>query len=163
MIAVPIGSMRRVVVASPALIAATRQIERPEELVEMPCVVHHGSAPAGKWNFGIPDSQSEDVYQIPASSRFASNQAPAVVDACVAGLGFGCFLSYQVEPEVRDGRLEVLLEAYEPPPLPVQIIYPDARLMSPRLRRFVDWMKAGLKTRPEIKPTSRLRETREQR
>ena len=84
-------------------------------------------------------------------SRFASNQAVAVVDACAAGLGFGSFLSYQVEPEVRSSQLEVLFQEFEPPAIPVQIVYPDARLMSPRLRHFIDWMKKELRLRPEIR------------
>jgi DNA-binding transcriptional LysR family regulator len=162
MIAVPVGHVRRVVVASPDLLADSGGVERPEELSGRPCVVHHGSAPGGRWRFRNPASSRHEPLAVSVSSRFASNQATAVVDACVEGIGYGCFLSYQVEPEVRDGRLEVLLEAFEPEPLPVQIVYPDARLMSSRLRCFVDSMKADLKTRPEIHRRTRLQESREQ-
>jgi DNA-binding transcriptional LysR family regulator len=163
MIAVPVGHVRRVVVASPDFLAKSGRVERPEELPGRPCVVHHGSATGGRWTFREPASPRHEPRAISVSSRFASNQATAVVDACAAGLGYGCFLSYQVEPEVRAGRLEVILEEFEPDPLPVQIVYPDARLMSSRLRCFVDAMKVDLKARPEIQSRVRLQERREQR
>jgi DNA-binding transcriptional LysR family regulator len=156
MIAVAVGHMRSVVVASPERIAASNPITSLEALVASPCVLHHGSAPGGRWTFREPDSEREVSHRISPSSRFSSNQATAVVDACVAGLGFGRFLSYQVEPEVRAGKLEVLLEEFEPAPLPVHIVYPDARLMSPRLRVFIDWMKHDLRNRSELRPPTRL-------
>jgi len=162
MIAVPVGHVRRVVVASPDLLAKFGGVERPEELSSRPCVVHHGSAPGGGWRFRNPASSRHEPLAVSVSSRFASNQATAVVGACVESIGFGCFLSYQVEPEVRDGRLEVLLEAFEPEPLSVQIVYPDARLMSSRLRCFVDSMKTDLKGRPEIQRRTRLQDGCEQ-
>ena len=49
-----------------------------------------------------------------------------------------------------EGSLRVVLADFEPPPLPVQIVYPDARLMSPRLRVFVDALREHLRARPEI-------------
>lgn len=74
------------------------------------------------------------------------NHVSAVVQACVAGLGFGRPLSYQVEPEVRAGALKVVLAAFEPAPLPVQIVYPSTRLPSARLRAFVGFIKEHLRS-----------------
>jgi DNA-binding transcriptional LysR family regulator len=149
MIAVPVGEVRRVVVASPVLLKRLGHPTHPTELAETPCVVHHGTAPANRWAFRDPDR--DDALSVLVPSAFACNQATPVVEACAAGLGFGSFLSYQVEREVRAGSLQVLLEDFEIEPLPVQIVYPDARLMSPRLRVFVDWMKQRLRQRPEIR------------
>jgi len=151
MIAVPVGHVRRVVVASPDLLARVGRPSHPSQLSEQVCVLHHGTAPSGRWTFRRDEGSRAAPISISVKSAFASNQASAVVDACTAGLGFGRFLSYQVEPEVRAGRLEVVLQEFEPPAIPVQIVYPDARLMSPRLRSFVDWMKAELAKRPEIR------------
>ncbi len=145
-VAVPVGEVRRVLVASPGLLAEAGEPEHPGERSTRPCVAHHGTAPVSRWTFR---EAGRDV-PVRVHSRFSSNVATAVVEACCEGLGFGLFLSYQVEAAVREGRLRVVLEDFEPPPLPVQIIYPDARLMSPRLRSFVDWMKQQLRARPEI-------------
>ncbi|MEO7761581.1 MAG: hypothetical protein ABIS68_06690 [Casimicrobiaceae bacterium] len=37
------------------------------------------------------------------------------------------------------GHLKGVLPRYEPPPLPVHVIYPQARRLSAHVRAFVDW------------------------
>ena len=55
------------------------------------------------------------------------------------GVGFGRFLSYQVQALVRARKLRVVLDEYEPPPVPVSLVFAHARLMSARARAFVDF------------------------
>jgi DNA-binding transcriptional LysR family regulator len=54
------------------------------------------------------------------------------------------FLSYQVREAVAAGRLRPVLVAYHPPPQPVQLVLPQARLLPARTRAFVEAAKAGL-------------------
>ena len=56
----------------------------------------------------------------------------------------------QIAPLVEAKKLRVVLPDFEPSPTPVSVVYPDARLMSTRLRAFVDWLKESLKGRPEL-------------
>jgi DNA-binding transcriptional LysR family regulator len=146
MIAAPVGHVRRVVCASPELLERAGTPERPEILADQSCVRFRGIAPGSTWHF----REGRRDLPVRVEGPFTCNQASAAVDACAAGLGFGLFLSYQVEPLVRAGKLRVVLDAFEPPKLPVSVVYPDARLMSTRLRAFVDWMKESLKGRPEL-------------
>jgi DNA-binding transcriptional LysR family regulator len=60
------------------------------------------------------------------------------------------FLSYQVEPLVRTGALQPVLADFELPSLPVSLVYPQARLVSTRLRVLLEWLKQALRARPEI-------------
>jgi DNA-binding transcriptional LysR family regulator len=146
MIAVPVGQVRRVVCASPKLLRAGGAPERPEELAQRPCVRFRGLAPGSTWHF--QDGGRE--IAVPVSGAFATNQAAAALEACVAGLGFGLFLSYQVEAAVRAKKLRVVLRDYEPPPIPVALVHAEARLPSPRLRAFLDWMKPRLRARADL-------------
>ena len=146
LIAIPVGQVRRVVCASPALLRAVGEPVRPVDLADRPCVRFRGLAPANAWHF--QDAGRE--LSVPVGSGFTTNQATAAIEACTAGLGFGLFLSYQVEPLVRAKRLRLVLREFEPAPIPVSLVYADARLLSPRLRAFLDWMKQSLRTRPEI-------------
>jgi len=146
MMALPVGHVRRVVVASPDLLARDGVPAHPSELISRTCVSHQGLTPQGHWIF----HEDNRGLSIRVPTAFTCNLASATVEACAAGLGFGCFLSYQVEREVREGMLSVVLADFEPPPLPVQIVYPDARLMSPRLRVFIDALREHLGARPEI-------------
>ena len=141
MIAIPVTQMRRVVCASPSLLRRAGVPEHPEALAARPCIRFHGLAQGGSWHF---QEAGRDIA-VPVHGAFATNQAASAVEACAAGLGFGLFLAYQVAREVAARRLEVVLRDFELPPLPVSLVYPEARLLSPRLRVFLDWMKAHLR------------------
>lgn len=143
LIAVPVGQVRRVVCASPALLDADGVPPRPEALARRPCVRFRGIAPGSRWRF--QDQGRELAVEV--GGGFASNQVTAALEACAAGLGFGLFLSYQVEPAVREGRLQVVLTEFEPEPIPVNLVHADARLLSSRLRAFLDWMRERLRGR----------------
>ena len=140
-IAIAVGSMRRVVCASPALLRRVGTPRRPEALAARPCVRFHGLAPNAAWHF---EDAGRPVV-VPIEGPLTTNQSAAAVTACVAGLGFGLFLAYQVASEVAAGRLRVVLPGYEPPPLPVSLVHPEARLVFPRLRIFLDWMTRRLR------------------
>ena len=72
------------------------------------------------------------------------NQIAPAVEACVAGVGMGMFLSYQVAPYLADQRLQILLEAFESPPRPLSLVVPHARMLPTRTRVFIDWMREAL-------------------
>lgn len=146
MVAVPVGRLRRVICASPAMLDAVGTPAHPRELAKHPCVRFRGIAPGDFWTF----SEKGRELPVKVAGSFACNQATAAVEACAAGLGFGCFLSYQVEPLVRAGRLSIVLEDFEPPPIPVSLVYPEARLISTRLRALLDWLREALGARAQI-------------
>ena len=143
MIAIPAGMVHRVVCGSPELLRVEGEPARPEDLATRPCVRFRGLEPGGSWHF---DGGGREIT-VPVSGGFTTNQASAAVEACIAGLGFGLFLSYQVEAPLRAEQLRLVLRDFEPPPLPVSLVYADARMLSPRLRVFLDWMKERLRAR----------------
>ncbi len=145
LIATPIGRVRRVVVASPELLDRVGIPESPTRLQALPCIGFDGVSAGKTWRFR---SGTREIA-VPVSGSFATNQVAAALAACEAGLGFGAFLSYQVEPALRSGRLAEVLADFEPPPIPVSLVHPEARLMTSRLRRFLDWMKPHLRERLE--------------
>jgi DNA-binding transcriptional LysR family regulator len=142
LIARPVGEVRHVVVASPALLERAGVPAHPSELAQAPCVHFLGLASVPHWTFQVGGRNIE----VPVAARLECNQAQAAVQACVGGLGLGRFLGYQVMPEVRAGKLRIVLEAFEPPPLPVTVLYPPNRAPSARVRTLVDWLVSGLKT-----------------
>jgi len=141
MIAKSIGQIRRVVCASPEYIKKTGPIKRPEEISTRECVRFTGLTPGPTWQF----FDNGKPLSIQIKGAFGCNQAPAAIDACVAGLGIGMFLSYQVEPLVRQGKLTILLSEFEAPPMPVSLVFSHSKLMSARVRVFVDWMTEALR------------------
>jgi DNA-binding transcriptional LysR family regulator len=103
------------------------------------CVTFTGSG-ASAWSFVV---QGKTV-SIPIRGRYSVNHAVAAADACAAGLGVGMFRAYQVVRQLASGELVVLLASFEPPPSPVHLVYPEARLIPARTRVFIDSIKAHL-------------------
>ncbi|WP_081761524.1 LysR substrate-binding domain-containing protein [Methylopila sp. 73B] len=57
-----------------------------------------------------------------------------------AGLGITRAPSWYVADDLRAGRLQALLEAYQREPTPVQLLFPQTRMVSRKLRSFVDYV-----------------------
>lgn len=139
LIAQPLGSIRRVVVASPELLAAQGEPAHPDALRGAPCVRFTG-AQSFAWSFQV----NGRPLQVSIGGNLEFNHIAPAVDACAAGAGFGLFLSYQVRPQLERGALRIVLRDFEPPPRPVHIVYPHARLLPGRTRLLVDWLKREL-------------------
>jgi DNA-binding transcriptional LysR family regulator len=139
LVARSIGAVRRVVVASPAFLRRHGVPKRPQDLQSLECVrLTSGST---QWAFHDGDK----VTRVPVHGALRCNHVQAVIDACVAGLGCGVFMSYQVASLVEQGQLKVVLDAFEPPPRPVNLVVPQARLLPARTRVFIDWMLRDLR------------------
>jgi DNA-binding transcriptional LysR family regulator len=136
LVAQQLGSIRRVVVASPDFLRQHGTPAHPRDLQRANCVRIHPTT-IGPWMF----RENGRVLPILTRGNLEFNHIAPAVEACAAGMGFGNFFSYQVLPMVMQGRLEILLTAFEPPPRPVSVIYPHARLLPARTRAFIDWMK----------------------
>ncbi|MFC1749240.1 LysR family transcriptional regulator [Pseudomonadota bacterium] len=141
MIAKPVGEIRRVVCASPSYLEKVGRPTQPKEISKHNCVRFTGLSPGTAWQF-FDNGKSITVQ---TKVVFGCNQATAAIDACVAGLGIGMFLSYQIEPLVKAGKLKIILPDFEPPPMPVNVVYSHAKLISTRVRVFVEWMAEKLR------------------
>lgn len=62
------------------------------------------------------------------------------VASAVLGLGLIQVPRYRVAADLASGALVEILADHPPAPLPVQVLYPHARQLSPRLRVVIDWM-----------------------
>ncbi|MBB4222871.1 LysR family transcriptional regulator [Variovorax guangxiensis] len=136
LVAQTLGTIRRVVVASPDYLAAHGTPEHPRELNGAPCVRGRVDAPT-QWLF----HEGGKTIGVTPNNRLEFNHLAPAIESCAAGMGFGIFFSYQVMPYVAQGRLKLVLEDFEPPPRPVSVIYPNARLLPARTRAFIEWMK----------------------
>jgi DNA-binding transcriptional LysR family regulator len=141
MVAVPVGQLRRVVVASPALLKAARNPKHPRDLENLPCVRFSTLMPGTTWHF----VENGRPLSVQVGGQLACNHAAACVDACVDGLGFGMFISYQVRRQLEAKQLKEVLAKFGPAPLPVSLVYPHARLLSSRVRAFLDFAATELR------------------
>jgi len=68
------------------------------------------------------------------------HHADAYVTLCEAGLGMIQLPRYHVEPQLAAGTLREVMAGFRPAPMPVSLLWPHARQLSPRVRVFVDWV-----------------------
>jgi len=136
LVAQTLGTIRRVVAVSPDYLARHGTPTHPRDLNGAPCVRGRVDAPA-QWLF----HESGKTISVTPNNRLEFNHLAPAIESCAAGMGFGTFFSYQVMPHVAQGRLKLVLEDFEPPPRPVSVIYPNARLLPARTRAFIEWMK----------------------
>ena len=80
-------------------------------------------------------------------SRLSTSTAEAAIDATLAGIGLTCTLSYQIAEAVKAGRLQVVLRRFEPPPLPVTLLYVRESRITAKLRAFIDYAAPRLRER----------------
>lgn len=135
-----VGHMRQVLCASSAFLASHGRPTIPEDVSDLPCLQVNGNNAGLVWPF----RRNKELLNVPVQGRFISNIMQPVVDACLSGIGLGLFLEYQVADHIRAGRLELLLPDFEPPALPVQLVYPHSKLLSPRVRTVLDGLARHL-------------------
>ena len=148
LVAIPVGHIRRVVCASPKYLQQVGIPKHPTELAAHNCVRTSGFTSSQSWQF----FEKSRALHVHVTGPFACNQVAASIDACVSGLGFGMFLSYQVQHLLTQKKLALVLERYGPPPLPISIVYPHAKLLSTRVRCFVDWAASRLRPVGNLPP-----------
>jgi len=133
LVALRLGEVRHVVVASPPFLRRTGVPQHPGELRTRPCIRLATPVRPG-WAF----QDAGRKLHVPVDGPLDFNHAGAALLACEQGAGFGQFFSYQVQEAVQARRLRVVLAAFEPPRQPVSIVYPHARLLPARTRAFID-------------------------
>lgn len=130
LVARQVGKMRRIVVASPDYLKRHGEPKTPEALAA------HQTIQFGptNWHFLHEDREIEVI----PNPRFTSNSADAALQYAEAGGGVTRVLAYQAAEGLKRRRLKILLAAYEQPALPIHIVYPTSRLLSAKVRAFVD-------------------------
>ena len=132
------GETRRVLVASPAYLEQHGVPCAPGDLSAHHVIQVLPLAPTLEWTFrAAPQGTGNDMF-VSVAARYVTNSVDAALWHAEHGGGIALALSYQVMESVQAGRLRVVLTEHEPPPLPIQWVYPTSRLLSAKVRAFID-------------------------
>lgn len=129
-----VGNMRRIVVASPRYLKARGTPAKPSDLAKHEIIQFSGATSLSEWRF----AENGREFRVPNTSRFATNSTDAAVLHAEQGGGLINVLAYQVADGIKAGRLKIVLASYEPPPMPIHLVYPTSRLLSAKVRAFAD-------------------------
>ena len=129
-----LGTMRRIVVASPAYLQARGEPKRPQEVALHDTIQFGATTGLSNWRF-VEHGKEIRVSHAP---RLVTNSADAAIQYAVTGGGLTRVLAYQAAEALRRRRLKIVLPRFELPGQPINIVYPTSRLLSAKVRTFID-------------------------
>src|SRR6201996_2959705 len=126
-----VGEMRRMVLASDAYLKRRGEPDTPQAIAAHD-TIQFGAMP--DWRF-IEDGRE---IRIVPTSRFTTNSFDAAIEYAEQGGGLTRMMAYQAADALKRGRLKIVLAKFEEPPVPIHIVYPTSRLLSAKVRAFID-------------------------
>ena len=143
LIATRLGSVRRVVCASPDYLTENGVPGTPADLSRHSVISLESVSSATSWSFWSDGAEMAATFR----ARLSVNTNDAAVAAGLAGAGMIRVLSYQVVDFVRSGRMRIVLDSFEPSPPPVHLVYDTRNRLPLKLRAFIDFVVAPLRER----------------
>ena len=129
-----VGATRRVVVASPQYLKSRKAPRSPADVAAHDVIQLTAISPTPEWRFQQAGKETRVAFR----PRYVTNSADAAIAHAELGGGLTMLLAYQVIDAVRAGRLGVVLDEFEPAALPIHLVYPTTRLLSAKVRAFVE-------------------------
>ena len=130
--AVRVAEVTRVLVASPVYLVEHGMPTEVAHLHQHDLIAFEGFAPNGEWRF-----TSSGRPAIRFEPRLLTNSVETAIDAALNGLGIARALSYQVAAHIQSGRLRYVLPAFDPPPVPVNLVFQASRRGAPNVRALI--------------------------
>jgi len=140
MVAQQVARLRQVTCASPAYLD---RHGRPRSLDDLDghLAVHYLTSSTGR-PYPLEFLVGGALRQVTPPASVSVTGADMYAASAIAGLGLVQVPRYRIESELASGLLEAVLPGLPPPELPVSVLYPQSRQLSPRVRVFVDWLKS---------------------
>jgi DNA-binding transcriptional LysR family regulator len=129
-----IGEMRRIVVGSPIYLKRRGEPTTPEAIASHDTIQFAAPMTAVEWRF----FEEGREIRLGITPRFVTNSADAAIQYAAQGGGLTRVLAYQGAEAIKAGHLKIVLAKFEPPALPIHLIYPTSRLLSAKVRAFID-------------------------
>jgi DNA-binding transcriptional LysR family regulator len=147
LIAVRVGTVRRVIVGSPDYISSRGLPQSPKDLSDHRLIQAMAMGASRDWAF----QENGKPVSVRVDPGIRMNTNDAAIELAVRGWGLAArLLSYQVAPYLGDGRLQIVLSEFELPPLPIHVVHQEGRTVSAKVRAFVDFMVENLRANPAL-------------
>lgn len=147
LIARHIGDMRMITLASRSYLARHGTPQNLDELGQHHCISYVYKGDIMGWGFLVNGEQTT----FDAKGAFRTNDAEHVRGAVLAGLGIAHHASWLFTRELASGEVTRILNAYAPPPYPINAVTSAGRRMPSRVRHFIDFLAAICAGQPELK------------
>jgi DNA-binding transcriptional LysR family regulator len=135
-----------VVCANQQYLETHGSLDTPDDLTRHNCIINKNIHNSDTWQF----RDGKSTQNISVSGNFLANTGGALYRAMLSGLGVAVLPTWFVGEDIKQGRLQVLLEDYEVN-LPamtdsaIYALYPAGQYLPPKVRVFIDYLIENLK------------------
>ncbi|WOH81270.1 LysR family transcriptional regulator [Bradyrhizobium sp. BEA-2-5] len=129
-----VGRMRRIVVASAGYLKRRGEPKRPADLTAHDTIQFGAMTATPDWRF-MEDGREVRITPTP---RFTSNSSDAAIQYAEQDGGLTRVMAYQAAESLKARRLQIVLAEFEQPAVPIHVVYPTTRLLSAKVRTFID-------------------------
>jgi len=135
---------RRKIVASPGWLQQHGIPDSIEDLARHDCLGFVEPLSLNRWPIAQSDGQLYEI--IPATT---SNSGETLRQLCLSGNGIACLSDYMIDRDLAAGTLtEIMADKLLPVDMPFNAVYYGDRIVSPRIRSFIDFLGEWLRQHP---------------
>lgn len=130
-----VGVFHRIMCCSPDYLERVGPITRLEDLQRASCLVFTRLRPLAAWPLVDPEGR---LHTVPVGGCIAADNTDANYQAALGGAGIMLTPTWQARADLQAGRLTPVLPQFCTPGVPVSVLFPRAKLLTVRVRTFVD-------------------------
>ncbi|MGE8940990.1 LysR family transcriptional regulator [Leptospira interrogans] len=145
LIARKLAPARLVMVATPDYISTHGRPETPDDLATHRCLTYGHSTSMQRWR--LSDASGKAIV-VPVTSYLCSNNGDVLRGAALCGIGITILPTFLVGPDIRAGRLQVLLPDLAPASLTLYALYAPNRYLAAKTRLLIDFLVARFGNAP---------------
>jgi len=145
LIARKLAPARRLLAASPDYIAKHGMPSKPEDLAAHRCLNYGHTTLLQRWQL----TKDGEALTVPISSVLCSNNGDVLRAAALAGQGITELPTFLIGPDIKAGRLQIVLADYPPTELGIFALYAPNRYLAAKTRVLIDFLVERFGARPE--------------
>ncbi len=130
-------SCRHVIVAAPEYLESAGVPEKPGDLINHHILAYRYQESSHVWHFNGGENRQVQV-SLPVHTKI--NNSLAIREAVLNGMGVARMPTFVVGQDIRVGNLVALFPKFDLLEVGVFLVYPQRRLLSPKVRAFIDFM-----------------------
>lgn len=140
----PLGQMRSELAASAEFARSCGLPKHPRDLEQLPALVFGAARQRDQWVL----ERGSETETVRLRARFVANDFEILRQATLSGLGIAILPIARIAADLREHRLVRALPGWRQPAVPLSAVYPSARLLSPKVRVLLDFLKERLTPPP---------------
>lgn len=135
LVSIRLADNRRVVVASPVYLARHGSPATPQDLAV------HNCLSLGQQRGWLFCDEKGETLTVKVSGRLECNDGAVLHAAALAGEGLAWRSRWEVDVDLRSGRLVSVLDDFAAPTMGIYAVFPQRKRLALRVRLFIDHLK----------------------